>query len=143
MSSSSSSHSSVRSLPLRGICSLHHFAAPISSARNASISPAFWRNRFLTVFVHAVDLVIGPLLSLEVTDHFYMVLLVELSKVTSFCSLRRPISALMSASSLSWSPLWTLTFTSRVDAPAWTFFCSLIIIIHLYRSYDWAPEVPL
>ena len=57
-----------------------------------------------------------------------MVLLVGLSKVTSFCSLRHPISALMSASSLSGSPLWALTFTSRVAAPAWTLFCSLIII---------------
>jgi len=46
--SSTSSNSEIpssviswRLLPLRGMCSLHHFAAPISSARNASISPAF------------------------------------------------------------------------------------------------------
>ncbi len=42
MSSNSSCPSSViGSLPLRGMCSLHHFAAPISSVRKASISPAF------------------------------------------------------------------------------------------------------
>jgi hypothetical protein len=55
-----SSVMSLRSLPLRGMCSLHHFDSPISSARNVSISPAFWRNRFLTVLVHAVDLVSCP-----------------------------------------------------------------------------------
>ncbi len=95
-----------------GCVSLHHFAAPISSVQNASISAAFWRNRFLTVLVHVVDLVIGP------TVHWYTVLLVGLSHMTSFCSLRRPISALISASSLSGSPLWALTFTNKVAAPA-------------------------
>ena len=55
MSSSSEIPSSVRSLRsfhLRGMCSLHLFAAPISSARNASISPAFWRNRLLFLQAH-------------------------------------------------------------------------------------------
>jgi hypothetical protein len=55
-----SSVMSLRSLPLRGMCSLYHFASPISSARHASIYPAFWRNRFRTVLVHVVDLVCCP-----------------------------------------------------------------------------------
>ncbi len=71
----------------------------ISSARNASISPAFWRNRFLTVLVHTVDLVVCPVF------HWYMVLFVGSFHPTSLISLRCPISALMSASSLRGSPL--------------------------------------
>ena len=51
--SNSRNPSSVRSCPLRMVCSFHHFAAPISSARKASISPAFWRNWFLTVLVRS------------------------------------------------------------------------------------------
>jgi hypothetical protein len=57
VSSSSEIPSSVRSLrsfPLRRMYSLHHFSTPISSGRNASVSPAFWRNRFLTVLVSDV-----------------------------------------------------------------------------------------
>jgi hypothetical protein len=74
------------------------------------------------VLVHVVDLVIGPIV------HWYTVLLVGLSHVTSFCSLRRPISALISASSLSVPPPWAFTFTSKVEAPASTLFCSSSII---------------
>jgi hypothetical protein len=111
MSSNSESPSSVRSLrsfSLCGMCSLYHFATHISSARNSSISPGFGGIGSWLCFVHVVDLVIGP------TVHWYTVLLVGLSQLTSFCSLWRPISALMSASSLRGSPLCVLTFTNNV-----------------------------
>ena len=41
------------------------------------------------MFVHVVDLVVDP------TVHWYIVLLVGQSHVTSFCSLWRPISVLV------------------------------------------------
>ncbi len=50
--------------------------------------------------VHVVDLVVDP------TVYWFILLLVGMSHVTSFCSLWHPISALISASSLSGSPLW-------------------------------------
>ncbi len=117
-----SSVMSLRLLPLWGMCSLRHFATPISSARNTSISPSFWRNRFLTVLVHVVDLVICS------TFHRYIVLSVESFHPVSLISLWRPIYALMSASSLRGSPLWALALTRNVTAPTRTLFCNLIII---------------
>ncbi len=51
------------------------------------------------------------------TDYLYVVLSVGLSQVTSFWTLRCPISGLMSVSSLRGSPLWALTFTLVVGTP--------------------------
>ncbi len=118
----------IGSLPLRGMCSLHHFDI-ISNSRNASISPAFWRNRFLTVLVHAVDLEVGPSLLLEVTDHWYhdgsigRVVSGDILLLFEESHLCPDVCFFMSR-----SPLWDLTCTSRVTAPDRTLFCSFIII---------------
>ena len=76
---------------------------------------------------------VAPPCLVEVTGHSYTVLSDESFQIVSLYSLRRPISALMSASSFKGSPRWALTLINRVVAPACT-LCSSFSMMALRTS---------
>ncbi len=98
---------------------------PFLDVRKTSLSPAFRLILLQTVLVHTMFWLCSHLLLLDISVHLYTVLSVGLSHVISSWSLSRPISARISSSSLSGSPLWAFTFTRRVTGLEVTSFLEL------------------